>query len=114
MRQLEIKLDGYGIPDGNVIMATDPQGSRRWPLDIAGRLPTIDELFALADRTKYAPAIDTEAFPDTANDWYWTDTPCAWNTSAVWVVAFGDGDAYGGPRSDLACVRAVRSSPAGQ
>lgn len=78
------------------------------------RLPTIDELFALADRTKYAPAIDTDAFPDTANDWYWTDTPTAWNTSAVWVVAFNLGAALASHRLNYACVRAVRSSPAGQ
>ncbi|MFZ5698765.1 MAG: DUF1566 domain-containing protein [Pseudomonadota bacterium] len=78
------------------------------------RLPTLDELFALADRTKYSPAIDTDAFQDTANDWYWTDTPCAWNSSAVWVFAFNLGNALVNHRSYGACVRAVRVAPAGQ
>lgn len=49
MRQLEIKLDGYGIPDGNVMMATDPQGSRRWPLDILAGLLTVTTVAGVAN-----------------------------------------------------------------
>ena len=73
------------------------------------RVPTLDEMATIVDRTRHSPAIDTEAFPDTANDWYWTSTPCAWNTSAVWVVLFSSGYVGGLDRNFYCCVRAVRS-----
>ncbi|MGE4072703.1 MAG: DUF1566 domain-containing protein [Lysobacterales bacterium] len=74
------------------------------------RIPTVDELATLVDRTRYEPAIDVEAFPDTANDWYWTQTPCAWaEKSAVWVVDFDDGIVLDYYRTFVCCVRAVRS-----
>lgn len=73
------------------------------------RLPTIKELFSLVDHARKSPAIDTEAFPDTAYDWYWSSTPTAWNDAAVWVVVFSLGSVYSSPRHDFACVRAVRA-----
>ncbi|MFL1404225.1 DUF1566 domain-containing protein [Marinobacter sp. M1N3S26] len=73
------------------------------------RLPTRQELESLLDLTRHDPAIDTERFPDTQSCRYWTSTPCAWNTSARWVVSFGLGNVHGGHRGDLACVRAVRA-----
>lgn len=75
------------------------------------RLPTIQELFALADHSRYSPAIDTDAFPDTENEWYWSSSETVWNTSAVWFVYFCDGYVGYNRRSRKACVRAVRSMP---
>ena len=73
------------------------------------RLPTVDELQTIVDRTKYSPAIDTEAFPDTESNWYWTSTPSAWRPeSARWVVYFNLGNVSSGGFYDNACVRAVR------
>lgn len=74
------------------------------------RLPTVEELFQLADRSRIRPAIDTEAFPDTKSSYYWSSTPYAGDTSAVWVVHFYYGGSLSHRRSYLACVRAVRSS----
>ncbi|HET7163053.1 MAG TPA: DUF1566 domain-containing protein, partial [Rhodanobacteraceae bacterium] len=87
-------------------------------LDLAGhnnwRLPNDHELLTLVDRNRYDPAIDTDAFPDTANDWYWTITQCAWDASCAWIVNFFSGNAFNFRRDGYACVRAVRSVPAGQ
>jgi hypothetical protein len=87
-------------------------------LDVAGhkdwRLPTVEELFLLADRTRMRPAIDVEAFPDTESDWYWANTDSAWAPSCAWFVAFHHGLATYYGRSSEACVRAVRVVSAGQ
>jgi hypothetical protein len=74
------------------------------------RLPTVEELFALADRSRYSPAINTDAFPDTKSDWYWSGTPTAWDPSCAWFVNFHGGIASYNPRSVSAFVRAVRSA----
>jgi hypothetical protein len=80
------------------------------------RLPTVEELFLICDRSKHDPAIDTDFFPGTKSDWYWTGTPAAWNpASAAWVVSLGYGFAYYYGRANDAFVRAVRSGvPSGQ
>lgn len=82
-------------------------------LDLAGhknwRLPNDHELLSLVDRSRKLPAIDTDAFPYTANDWYWTSTPCALGPSCAWIVDFNSGYAYTNHRNNGACVRAVRS-----
>ena len=56
------------------------------------RAPTVDELFALADRTRVSPAIDVEFFPDTPSDWFWSSTPYAGSPSGcAWLVFFDSG-----------------------
>lgn len=76
------------------------------------RLPTAEELFLLADRSKHDPAIDSDAFADTRNEWYWTSTITASNPSCAWFVLFSNGGAYESRRDfNYAFVRAVRSLP---
>ena len=74
------------------------------------RLPTRAELLTLVDDTRHAPAIDTEFFPDTKNDWYWTSTVCAWSSVRAWYVYFDSGYCGDDSRGDgYGLVRAVRA-----
>lgn len=72
------------------------------------RLPTRAELLTLVDDTRYLPAINTDAFPNTPNTWFWTSTAYAGDKDYAWVVGFGNGysDFYG--RGANGRVRAVR------
>lgn len=97
--------------DKEVDHATAERLAAEW----GGRLPTLQELFAIADHGRCNPAIDTEFFPDTKSDWYWTSTELKAVSSFAWVVDFYDGYAdYCHRSDDGAFVRAVRPVPAGQ
>ena len=80
------------------------------------RLPTVEELFVIADRTRTHPAIDTKFFLCNS-DWYWTSTPAAWSASARWIVYFCGGSSYCYDivyRARVRAVRSVRAVSAGQ
>lgn len=72
------------------------------------RMPTDKEAEALVDRSRYSPAINTDLFPDTASDAYWTGTLCARDEASRWVVDFCDGDVTAYYAYSRACVRACR------
>ena len=75
------------------------------------RLPTIDELFALADRTRHEPAIDTTFFPGCKPNAYWAGTPYAPSPGdCAWGVGFYNGLAHWFHRDYNGFVRAVRAS----
>ena len=76
------------------------------------RLPTIDELAALIDRTRYNPAIDAEAFPFVQSDWYWSSTAAAWSSASAWLVGFSSGSVLDYHRDSNGFALACR--PAGQ
>lgn len=74
------------------------------------RLPTAEELFALADRSRFNRAIDTAAFPACKGGWYWSSTVYASPPSGyAWVVSFRYGRAFYGHQNSPGRVRAVRS-----
>jgi hypothetical protein len=72
------------------------------------RLPTIAELLSIMDYTKSNPAIDTEAFPNTPSEWFWTATPYAGDSDLAWFVDGNVGNSYIDRRGDDLRVRAVR------
>jgi hypothetical protein len=74
------------------------------------RLPTVEELFCLADRTKFNPAIDTAFFPKCKGDWYWSSTVDASSPGDyAWGVYFDGGFAYCYRQGYEGLVRAVRA-----
>ena len=73
------------------------------------RVPTVEELFCLADRTRARPAIDTDFFPDTPNNWFWSSTVDADAPSGyAWIVDFGNGNSSWDGQDGEGFVRAVR------
>ena len=82
-------------------------------LNVAGftdwRMPTVEELFCLADRTRVRPAIDTDFFPDTPSDWFWSSTVDADAPSGCeWFVSFYNGGSDWDYQGSEGFVRAVR------
>jgi len=73
------------------------------------RLPTVNELFSLVDRSKYSPAIDKDMFPDTQSSYYWTSETYAGNGYYAWIVTFYDGYVFYGDKTNVYYVRPVRS-----
>ena len=74
------------------------------------RLSTREELFSLTDDTRYSPAINKEAFPDTKSSWYWTITPLAGDPGGAWIVNFNSGNVDYCRKDGSYYVRPVRSS----
>ena len=81
--------------------ALDLAGSDNW------RLPNIKELFTLVDTSVDSPAIDTDYFPDTADDYYWSSSYQTHNLNNSWPVHFMDGWIQGRDAFDDASVRCV-------
>jgi len=77
------------------------------------RLPTIEELESLRDRTLYGPAADPAL--SLQSDWYWSSTPVASSPSVyAWLVHFASGGSGYGNQSHEGLVRPVRSARARQ
>lgn len=77
------------------------------------RLPTVEELFLVADRTNADEQLDKNFFPDAKGyEWTWSSTVDAEAPSDdAWGVDLGDG--YSG-RYDQGCQNIVRAVRAGQ
>ena len=62
------------------------------------RLPNINELKTLIDRSKIEPAIKENVFEYIGTNWlyysYWSSTSIVDNAYMAWVVSFDDGTVY--------------------
>jgi hypothetical protein len=70
------------------------------------RLPTVKELYYLADRSKYDPAVDSNYF-NLKSNYYWSITKYHNGSSSSWAVRFKDGDGNWGYKTHLhfaACI----------
>ena len=69
------------------------------------RVPTIDELSSLLDRTRSFPA---SGFPDMPSETFWSSTPYVGGTYLAWVVNFDNGRVYDSYRNCGLAVRLVK------
>jgi len=72
------------------------------------RLPTIDELMYIADRSKRYPAIDTAYFQNVASRYYWSSTTVVDYEYFAWNVSFYNGYDNWRNKSSSYYVRCVR------
>jgi len=76
------------------------------------RVPSSRELAMIANKGAVSPAINTDYFPQTKTNDYWTSTSDAASGNNAWRVFFYDGQLYGAYKSSSTYVRAVRGSHA--
>ena len=72
------------------------------------RLPTIDELMNIADRSKQNPAIDTSYFQSVVSDGYWSSSTVVGYEYGAWSVFFYSGYDFWSLKSNSYYVRCVR------
>ncbi len=74
------------------------------------RLPNINELRTLIDRSKMFPVIKgVFEYIGTSNFYrYWSSTSVVGNEDNVWLVGFDSGDVFGQDKNDNYYVRCVR------
>jgi len=72
------------------------------------RLPTFNELYYLADRSKFKPAINKKFFK-AKNSSYWTATEYKNDLTRAWHVFFDDGGDFYNRKTNKVYVRCVRS-----
>ena len=77
-------------------------GSSAW------RLPNIKELASLVEQRCYLPAINSRFFPNTPSNWFWSSSPCAYDSHDAWNVGFTYGDDGDDDKGDANYVRLVR------
>lgn len=97
-------------------------GKRNWEeaivfcenLTLAGykdwRLPDINELMSLVDRTRYNPVVDRHFFPDVAPSVYWTSSTPPSHNDYAWFVSFHTGKANNYDKRYSYYVRCVRGN----
>jgi len=71
------------------------------------RLPNLNELFFIADRSKTNPAIDS-TFKNVVPNWHWSSTTVVGKENFAWRVGFNYGDDDWDGKSNSHYVKCVR------
>lgn len=79
-------------------------------IDAGWRLPTRRELLSIVHHGASAPAIDSDAFVDTASAAYWSADAYALDPAQAWAVDFDDGDTLHAAQGESHLARLVVSS----
>ncbi len=74
------------------------------------RLPDINELRSIVDRSRYNPAINVEFFPDITPSIYWSSSIPPSHNEYAWFVSFQTGNVNNYSKSYSYYVRCVRGS----
>lgn len=72
------------------------------------RLPNVKEIASITDKSRYNPAIDTDAFPATPPAYFWTATPGAVSGSSAWYISLTVGSIFLSSRNNAYRIRLVR------
>lgn len=72
------------------------------------RLPNVNELLSLVDYSQNEPCINTELFPNTRNEPYWTSTTNVLVPTHAWMVLFNHGNVGSKEKTKSIFVRPVR------
>jgi hypothetical protein len=97
-----VEHDNYAWQAANGFCAKLEVGGGGW------RLPSLRELLALVDVTRYDPAIDGVAFPNTPSEFFWSSSPSNPPSGMAWGVNFTRGASASAVVSTSAHVRCVR------
>ena len=95
-----IKLTWQGAIDHCEALTLDGGG---W------RLPNFNELYYIADRSTYNPAMDSTFENVNTSSYYLSSTTHATATHFAWIVYFYNGDDEFIPKNFNYCVRCVRA-----
>jgi len=74
------------------------------------RVPTIAELSSIVNKGTFYPAIDTNYFPNTTPEGFWSSSPIAGQPVIAWRVNFDEGGDSYGSREHEKHVRLVHSN----
>jgi hypothetical protein len=82
------------------------------PSKVAGatawRLPSHAELYSLADRSCYRPALNTTWFPNDPASWFWSGSPNRASVDSAWIVNTYNGEDFVSSKNTRWFVRLVR------
>lgn len=79
-------------------------------LTLAGRtwrLPSVNELSSLVDKSKLSPSIDTAVFPATVPAYYWSSTTYIVSVTDAWAANFNGGYSINAIKTGNSYVRCV-------
>ncbi|MBT6880289.1 MAG: DUF1566 domain-containing protein, partial [Gammaproteobacteria bacterium] len=73
------------------------------------RMPTREELRSIVAYDRTIPAIDTDYFPNTVANWFWSASPNAGISDSAWIVNFYYGNVNSANKSNGFRLRLVRA-----
>lgn len=83
-------------------------------LTLAGktwRLPSLNELKSLVDKSTSSPSIKTANFPATVANAYWSSSTYVGSFSNAWSVSFNNGSSFSNIKTASLYVRCVTPGP---